>query len=283
MIIFILKDLPILMNLKISKNFFKKSHNSLKLEKIKMLSLKIKSAQTFSDFLKKFSLIDKQLLLEIKDGKLKAKTCTPEKTVVKYSSIDLDEIFDFNKVDLPTEPIKIGIFNLLKLISSFKQFNWDSVTKFEITPVQIENEQFAQSIKIVSDELDMEFACAGKNLFKFIISDDVIAKITDTTTQSFEFVLDRDKLSRIMSLSDFDSDFNLVSFIGSDKGIKAKGKSYNLELFKTPVEKSKISVMKEHLAKMDKEACTVHILADKIIFKSSESDSITLIGKTSDE
>jgi hypothetical protein len=248
-----------------------------------MLSLKIKSAQTFSDFLKKFSLIDKQLLLEIKDGKLKAKTCTPEKTVVKYSSIDLSEIFDFNPIDLPAEPIKIGIFNLLKLINSFKQFNWDSVTKFEITPVQIDGEQFAQTVKIISDELDLEFLCAGKNLFKFIISDDVITKITDTSSQLFEFVLDRDKLARILSLGDFDSESTLVSFIGSEKGIKVKGKSYNLELHKTPVDKSKTSVIKDHLAKMDKEACTVHILEEKIIFKSTESDSITLIGKTSEE
>ena len=49
------------------------------------LKLKLASAAEFTTFLKRFSPISGSLLIEIEDGYLKAKTHTPERSVVKSS------------------------------------------------------------------------------------------------------------------------------------------------------------------------------------------------------
>ena len=59
------------------------------------LTLKVKSPSEFTNFLKRFSAIESTLLLEIDNGQLKAKTHTPERSVVKSSKIDMSNvIFD---------------------------------------------------------------------------------------------------------------------------------------------------------------------------------------------
>lgn len=245
-----------------------------------MLSLKISSPQVFADFLKKFSAVDKQLLLEISGGKLKAKTCTPEKSVVKSSSVDLKDVFSFNEADLPAEALKVGLFNIEKIVSSFKQFSWTSDTKFEVDHTTVNGEEVGTEIRIVSDDLTMNFPCATLTLFKFIITDDIIARITATDGSKYSIFVDKEKLQRVFSLCGVDSENNLLSFASSDKDVRVKGKTFNLEVAKPGFGADTTKVYKTHFAMLDKEAYQVYVMADKIIFKSTETDTVTLIGKT---
>ena len=90
------------------------------------LSLQLTSSAELTNFLKRFSPISGSLLIEIADGYLKAKTHTPERSVVKSSKIELSRVFDGENAI--TEPIIFGVYSLDKLIKSFSHFDGLPVT-----------------------------------------------------------------------------------------------------------------------------------------------------------
>jgi hypothetical protein len=100
----------------------------------KTLKMQLTDASEFTNFLKRFSPISGSLLIEIEDNYLKAKTHTPERSVVKSSKIELSRVFNIESVD---EPIIFGVYSVDKLINSFSHFNGTELTftiKLENTP-----------------------------------------------------------------------------------------------------------------------------------------------------
>ena len=128
------------------------------------LNLKVEKPQKFNDFLKRFSSIDNSLLMEIEDGVIKAKSYTPEKSVVKYSSIPLDEIFsEFSDIN---EPIKIGILNLDKLANSFKFFG-EGEFEFILEYDKVGADNAGTGITLKNNSLKIDFEI--KEVLLFII------------------------------------------------------------------------------------------------------------------
>jgi hypothetical protein len=238
-------------------------------------TLKLHSNGNFSAYLKRFSSIEKSLLLEIVDGKFIAKTHTPDKAVVKVSSTDLTEIFD--SVD-NTKPVKIGMFAVDNFVQTFKHLG-ESDVKFEIDSEEVNKEQVATGIKIYNKNLKFNFPCSSPSMFKYI-GTDLMKKIVDTSGSVFSFRIDKDTLGKISSLCSIDADNDTLTIYSNAGSVYIAGKSFEQELPGITVDaKSSISFYKVHYAFIDKEDSEIFVLEDKVIFKSLESETAIVIGR----
>lgn len=243
------------------------------------LNLKISQPSKLINFLKRFSGIETSLLVEIEKGFLKAKSHTPEKSVVKYSAIPIDEIFS-EYADI-TNVVKFAIYNIDKFASSCKFFG-ESEFDFIIETDIIGNESIGTSILLKNNSLDIEFQCAALKLFTYI-SEDLLNKITDTGFSKIDFVLPKEQQAKLSSLFSIDSDYSKITFLKKGNQIKAKGKTFNLVLVEDDILKNskdcELSVFKHHYVFLDREDTQVYIADDKLILFSNESETKMIIGE----
>lgn len=242
------------------------------------LNLKVEKSQKFVNFLKRFQGIDNSLLLEIDSNVVKAKSYTPEKSVVKYSAIPLDEVFsEYSDIK---ETVKIGILNIDKLSSSFKFFG-ESEFEFILDYDKVNNDNTGTGITLKNSSLEIEFQCASLKLFTYI-DDSLLEKITDIATSKVDFVLPKEQQAKISSLFGIDSDNSKITFVKKGKEVRADGKTFKLQVVDSDVDKkpdTTISVFKHHYAFLDREDAIVHLLDEKIVFLSNESDTKMIIGE----
>jgi hypothetical protein len=242
------------------------------------MNFKIQSTNELVTFLKRFQSISNTLLLEIDGDCLKAKTHTPEKSVVKYSKIDLNLIFEYDADDI-SDTIMIGIYSLDKLIKAFSHFTSNEVT-MRIETENVDGQNVGVEIILKSPELEITFPCASLRLFTHI-SDDLMHKIANTDAAEVDFVLTKDIQSKIASLGTIDSDQKILTFQLNKGVLSARGKSYNYNLCQVDNTKVKLStsVYKNQFAFLDKEDAKTFISDDRLIFHSLETNTILTLGK----
>ena len=236
-------------------------------------TFKLHSNGNFASYLKRFSSVEKSLLLEVKDGKFVAKTHTPDKAVVKISATDLSEIFDVTT----STNVKIGLFAVDNFIKTFNHLG-DTEVKFDIVSEKVGDEEVATEIKIYNKNLKFSFPGASPSLFKYI--DSALAqKIADTTSAIYSFRIDKDTLTKISSLCSIDTDNDTLKIV-ANKSVTISGKSFDLELDEVNVEnKHSISFYKSHYNFVDKEDSEIFVLENKVIFKSLESNTFIVVGR----
>ena len=88
-------------------------------KKNQIWNFRIANSSNFIAFLKKLKLVDKSVPLEIEGGNLFAKVRTPDKSVIKFVSVDINDILEG---DFPANRLKVGILEIGKLIDVFKYF-----------------------------------------------------------------------------------------------------------------------------------------------------------------
>lgn len=244
---------------------------------------RVVSPSRFTSFLKRFSSIEGSLLVEIADGDIKAKTHTPDKAVVKYSKMGINEAFDF--LDGVNEPLVFGIFNIDKLAGSFKHFGNDQFDLI-ITHDTVDSKNIGTSLTLKSEKLKISFDCASYRLFTHISDDLFLDKIAGVNGDlQSEFKLDKTTFSSISSICTIDQDHKLLTFKAENNTIIAKGKAFDMNVLDTAetVNPAEISFYKSHFNFVDKENSDVKIATEKVVFSSEESDTVTVIGRTDDE
>jgi hypothetical protein len=242
------------------------------------LSLQIASASELKNFLQRFSPISGSLLIEISNGYLKAKTHTPERSVVKSSKIELSRIFTDDS-SIPSDDIVFGIYSLDKLIKSFSHFEGSDIN-FTLNYEQTDDTLCGTNIYLYNDSLTINFQCASLRLFTHI-TDEMMDRISDTASSEINFVLTKELQSRISSLSGIDSDQKLLSLKINDGKVNASGKSFDLALLSVdnPNAELAISVYKTQFAYLDREDSMVYMNEDRLIFHSLETETKMIIGK----
>lgn len=240
------------------------------------ISLQLTSTTEFTNFLKRFSPISGSLLIEIADGQIKAKTHTPERSVVKSSKIDLSQVFNF-EVE-PSEAVIFGVYSVEKLIKSFSHFEGAPLT-FTLVTENTADGIVGTDIILQNDSLKVNFQCATLRLFTKI-TDEMMDRIADTASSEVNFVLTKELQSRINSLSGIDSDQKLLTLNIKGGQVKASGKSFDLNLLGVDNSaKLGISVYKSQFAYLDKEDTMVYMNEDRLIFHSIETETKMIIGK----
>lgn len=245
------------------------------------LTLKVKSASEFTNFLKRFSAIESTLLLEIDNGQLKAKTHTPERSVVKSSKIDMSNIFDMEVPNNKAETTKVlfGIFSVDKLTDAFKHFT-DSDVDFTLAYETTSDGNVGTEVTLSSPSLKINFQCASLRLFTHI-TDEMMDRISNTEEAPINFVMTKEHQKRISTVSTIDTDHKLMTVNVKEGNVKVTGRSYDLSLM--AVDKTEeditISIYKNQFGFLDREDAIAYLSGDRIVFSSIETETKTIIGK----
>ena len=96
----------------------------------KKIEFSAKNVKAFSAWLKKFASIDTALLLEVDEPNqtFLAKTYNEERSVVKFSKIKFDEAGLTVKASKDPMRVKVGIYNIARLMKIMDQFNDEEFT-----------------------------------------------------------------------------------------------------------------------------------------------------------
>jgi len=242
------------------------------------IELQLRSADELSSFLKRFSSIAGSLLIEVEDGFIKAKSHTPERSVVKSSKISLDRVFNVDENE-KVEDTKFGVYSLDRLMKSFSHFG-ESAVQFVLELEPSAEGIVGTGITLKNDSLDINYQCASLRLFTHI-TDEMMDRIADHETATVDFVLTKEIQARINSLTSLDPDQKLLTLSVKNGVVKASGKSFNLNLLNiddTTIDTT-ISVYKSQFAFLDKEDTKVYMNEDRLIFHSIETETKMIIGK----
>lgn len=243
-------------------------------------NLRIVNSGNLISFLKKLKLVDKSVPLEIEGDNLFAKVRTPDKAVIKYVSVDLSEVLEG---DLPPNRLKIGIIEISKLIDVFKYFGPEEELNLIIESQPYDGGFIATSLKFSASTLNIYIKCADISLLAYI--DDTIQKsIHSTDGSEVNFEISRETFQRLSSLTGIENNSDeLLNFDVQEDSVTVRGNSFNFQVMKgsTPngyKNPSVYTIYKSQFSYIDQESSEIHFHENRILVKSTESDSIIAIG-----
>lgn len=250
------------------------------------LTFCIANSTNFTDFLKKFIVVDTNALLELKtDNTIGIKSFTASRTAVKMGSLRLEDIFDFDSSQSIEKNIKIGIYfveTFIKMINIVSEETNDAYLDI-FYESDADGEFSARSIDVYNNSLKYNFICAQKNLFKYM-SDDIVKTVFNTDNNKFEFELDTVNLKKIELITSVEKGTNIeIKLVGDQDDYElffitknSKWKCHSEVTVNEP--DSSIVINKEHLKYIDKEKYKVFVNDSKIVLESQDSDSFVTFG-----
>mgnify|MGYP001375674618 CR=1 FL=1 len=240
-----------------------------------------KNVKPFINWLKRFSLIDKSLLLEV-DGKTSsfiAKTYNEERSIVKMSSIPFDEA-GLSIKSAYSHRIKMGIYNILHFSKILDQFNDDEflfIIEYQELKNENEIEYVGEKILLSNKTLKMGIDCTSINIFKYI-SDDLFKTVIASTDTIGSFKLTKTNIEKINMLNNLDDPDEKCITFKINKKATVSGKTYEFVIGESKCEKeSSISIFKDQYITLDIENYDVIFGSDRLIFNSTDSNTITVI------
>ena len=253
----------------------------------KTIDFTSKNVKAFTGWLKRFSTIGNMLLLEIDQSKsyFIAKTYNDERSVVKKGSIKFDEAGLVTKPSTDSKRIKVGIFNIARLIKIMEQFN-DKQFTFTIEFQEITNnnelEYAAEKIILKNNTLKMSVDCTSLNIFKYI-TDDLFTNTIASMPIKENFDLLNDDIAQITILNVLDNEHKFMKFEVANSRIFVTGKTYEFDIAKSKnTNKLDIGIFKSQFISLDDEAYDVELGEEKLVFRSKDSETVTVISKAED-
>lgn len=230
---------------------------------------KIKSTHNFITFLKRFSSVEKALLLELTPDNMIAKSHTPDRSTIKYSRLALSEVLE-GAFDI--ELLKIAVLDIHKVINIFKHFNEGDEIFLDVSFDTINDENIAFSLKFYTTSLKITLTCADPNYFTYISSDAlkrILKSVVDEKILDFGFP--KEAFSKINSLCEIDAKDDLLKIkVRADVNevtFKSKSFEYNLP---TPNlgKEAEIAFYNSQFSFIDQETSTFSISPNKLLVSS---------------
>jgi len=253
----------------------------------KTIEFTAKNVKAFTNWLRRFASIDNSLLLEIdeKSSTFISKTYNEERSVVKMSTIKFDDAGLTTKLNKDPKRIKIGIFNIPRLIKVIDQFNdmeFTITVNYQDLVGDDSNVQYAgESILLRNKNLKMSVDCTSLNIFKYI-TDDLFKNSIATVDVLGSFELTKSNIEKINSLCTLDSDHKFIEFKFKDNEVFVSGKTFDLTICKIEKVSTSLSVFKEQYSNIDVENYNVELGEDRLVFKSKDSDTTCVLSMTTD-
>lgn len=258
-------------------------------ENEKTLNYDFLSVENLINFVTKFTKIDSNALLEIRDdGRIVIKSFTASRTAVKVASIPMSSVFEDDGQELK-DSVLIGIYNLEKLIKLLSYVDTNSDASLKVTYQQeVDGSYYAKNILIKTKIFNKEFVCANKSLFKHM-NDEVAKEVLDVENNYFNLELDQSTLKMIKNISALEPSDEL-SFCAYKKDgedyIEFKGKTYKIPHYgESEVNEyiNKAAISKEYLQYTDDEDYMCYITDQSIILISKDTDTKLALGRLPDE
>ena len=231
----------------------------------------------FVSFINRLMVIDSFGYFKIKDGVVEASAYLPQRDAVKHNRIPLAEIFQIKDGEITTDKeLKIAFFDASRLIDAFKQFENEGIMgEFEF--VENEEDCVASTFRIFNDDLEIKLSCSEPSLGYKDLTDAQISSIFNIEGADFSFGLDTQNISKVKSLFSLDKDETFS--ITNSNGIRLKGKTYNMLVTQKYDGESNgdVTLFKKYLNLLDREDYTAHVLSNRVVLKSNDSETLLTI------
>lgn len=244
-------------------------------------------ADAMISFISKLTSIDKFIYLKVTNENLVSSVYLPERDAVKVQSVLFDEILSFEKQ--PDKDLKISFFNGSKVLEALRNFSnaeADELTG-EIECADIEGEYVATKLSIQSPDLRISVACSDPTLGFMDLSAEQVKAIFNKKDVMFDFDLEPFMQSKVNSLFNLDKDSDTFKIQYTHDAVRIKGESYDAKITQTDSSavESGVEVMlyKKYFGLLDKEAYTVSVCPNKLIFKSKDSNTLLTVSVCSND
>lgn len=239
---------------------------------------KLKSPSNLIAFLKRFSSMDKNLLLEITPDNILAKTYTEDRCIVKYSKLALGDVLEGT---VPADLMKVAVYDIGKIINVFNHFSESDEISVDIKYEVISGEYVGTEILFYSGSLKIKVECADLSLITHI-TNEMIKRIVKTAMEDkvIDFPFPKDAFTKIHSLCKIDSVKDFLNIKIVEGKIVFKGKSFEYEVGEVPKDTSMdFAILNEHFSMVESEISTFVLGNTKLVVKSQESDTLIIIGR----
>lgn len=248
---------------------------------MKEIKLKIQNAtelnSVLNSFLKKFSNLEKSILIKLYGDSIVSTMSNLQKSVVKYNKTDISRVVEI--ANMETEPIYIPLIIGDKLTKVLDFFG-DSGLDLTIIYDEIEDKNVALSLKFQNDTLNMELPCSKITLFKVSaqITDVILEKLSDTDDNLYSIDLESSTINKLKNLST--NNINDELYFNSDKnGIFFKGDNFQFKISDSVGVDNRYGFSKNNIKNIDNENYKMFMMEDKAVYKTEDSDTVVIISK----
>jgi hypothetical protein len=252
------------------------------------MKLRITSIPNLISFLKRLKTVDRSVILELTGDKLFSKVHTPDKSVMKYSSVVFNDVLE-GEIDwkiVNADRIKIGIVDAGRLIEAFKHFRPEEEVNLELSLTKSGDSCIANEIKLVSSSLNIKLRCADLSLLSYV-EDNILNIVHSKEDCDANFRIYQSDFSTIISLCGLETNSEeILCFEVKDKNVHAIGESFNYKLnigsseiiFESSDSTSSPNIYKNQLSYMEQETCQVYIHENRLVLVSEQSSTSIAIG-----
>ena len=228
-----------------------------------------------TSFINRVKLIDSFVYMKIKEGQIHSAVYLPQRDAVKSHSVACDEIFQISEWPDTDAEMKVAFFEGSKVIDAIKHFESDAI-KGELEFIEQEGELIASSLRMFNDELEIKLACSEPSLGFKDLTPEQQAAIFATDNTKFSFNIDTHTINRVKNLFGLDKD-ETFSVKANGTGVSVNGKSFNAVINPESNGNGEVTVYKKYLNLLDREEQTVYISDQKIVFQSTESETLLTV------
>lgn len=239
---------------------------------------KIKSTNNFITFLKRFSSIEKGLLLEIHEDGLIAKSHTVDRAVIKYSKINIQDVLEGIT---PVEMIKVGIFDINKVVNAFRHFADGDEIFLDIKYETVQGESICTEMLIHSASLKIKILGADATMFHYIAPDMIKRLVKAAADEKIvDFPFPKEAFSKVNNLCSMDTGKDFLHIRIQEGNIVVSGKSFDYTVASAQSGVSaEFTFYNEHFGLIDQEISAFNLGQNKLLVKSQESDTFIIIGR----
>jgi hypothetical protein len=250
------------------------------------MKLRITSIPNLIAFLKKLKTVDKSVILEITKDKVFTKVHTPDKSVMKYASVALQDVLegDVDWKKIKGERIKIGIIDATRLMEAFKHFRPEEDVYMEISVDTVDDQSVSTELKLTSASLNIKLRCADLSLLSYV-EDNILSMVHSKDDSVANFKIYQSDFTTILSLCGLETNSEeILVFDITTKNVHAKGDSFSYKLNLGPSEinmdedSSASNIYKNQLSYMEPETCQVFVHGNRLVLVSEQSTTSIAIG-----
>ena len=250
------------------------------------MNLRITSIPNLISFLKKLKSVDKSVILEITKDTVFSKVHTADKSVMKYSSVFLNDVLegDVEWEKYSEGKIKIGIIDVTRLMEAFRHFRPEEDVYMELTVNQVDGQSVSTEVKLTSASLDIKLRCADLSLLSYV-EDDILKMVHSSESYLSNFKMYQSDFTTILSLCGLETNSEeTLSFDINQNTVYASGNSFKYKLNIGSAEinvednESIPSIYKNQLSYMEAETCQVYVHSNRIVLLSEQTATSIAIG-----
>ena len=248
------------------------------------MKIRITSIPNLITFLKRLKSVEKNVILEITENKISSKVHTPDKAVMKYSSLNFNEVFEGNIDWKGKEKVKVGLIDVGRVIDAFKHFRPEEDVFLELTLQEEDGEYITSEMRLISKSLKIKLKCADLGLLSYV-SDEILQVVHSKDDYIGSFKIYQSDFNTVLSLCGMESNSEeILNFDLTKEDVYSHGDSFRYKLslaldeISIQGEKMTSSIYKNHLGYMEQESCQVYIHENRIVLDSESSSTSIAIG-----